>query len=154
MLITSLRDPKAIKSELVARSKPGLIEELVGCLAFERRGLVRDDIVNALLERERLGSTAIGNGVAIPHAKAKGIEKVVCAFGRSSQGIDYGAEDGEPVHLFFLLVAPVDKAGDHLKALAKVAQLVKDQSFMKSLLAAENGNEIFKLLKEKDEEVR
>jgi PTS system nitrogen regulatory IIA component len=110
--------------------------------------------VNALLERERLGSTAIGKGVAIPHAKAKGIDQVICAFGRSSKGVDFGAEDKEPVHLFFLLLAPLDKAGDHLKALAKIAQLVKDQSFMKNLLAAKDSGGIFNLMKEKDEEVR
>lgn len=154
MLITSLLDNKAIKAELVSRSKPGVIEELVGCLASQRRGLVREEIVNALLEREKLGSTALGKGVAIPHAKAKGIEKVVAAFGRSSQGIDFGAEDGKPVQLFFLIVAPLDKAGDHLKALAKIAQLVKDESFKKSLLAAKNHDAIFKLIKDKDEEAR
>ncbi len=154
MLITSLLDNKAIKAELVSRSKPGVIEELVGCLASQRRGLVREEIVNALLEREKLGSTALGKGVAIPHAKAKGIEKVVAAFGRSSQGVDFGAEDGKPVQLFFLLVAPLDKAGDHLKALAKIAQLVKDESFKKSLLAAKNHDAIFKLIKDKDEEAR
>ncbi len=154
MLITSLLDNKAIKAELVSRSKPGVIEELVGCLVSQRQGLVREEIVNALLEREKLGSTAIGKGVAIPHAKAKGIENVVAAFGRSSQGIDFGAEDGKPVHLFFLLVAPLDKAGEHLKALAKIAQLVKDESFKKSLLAAKNHDAIFKLIKDKDEEAR
>ncbi len=103
-----------------------------------------------LNERERLGSTAIGDGIAIPHGKLKGITQILGVFGRSREGIDFDSLDGSPTHLFFLLVAPEDSASLHLKALARVSRLFKDGGFRQRLLDAADSDELYRLLKEED----
>ncbi|HQC23908.1 MAG TPA: PTS sugar transporter subunit IIA, partial [Syntrophales bacterium] len=104
-----------------------------------------------LLEREKLGSTGIGDGIAIPHGKLKGLERLVISFGRSRQGVDFDAIDGKPVHIFFLLMAPESSTGQHLKALAKISRMLKDPGFRSDLMAAENAEEIYRKIAEKDE---
>ena len=104
-----------------------------------------------LLEREKLGSTGIGDGIAIPHGKLKGLDRLVISFGRSRQGIDFDAIDGKPVHIFFLLMAPESSTGQHLKALAKISRMLKDPDFRSDLMAAKSAEEIYRKIAEKDE---
>jgi len=110
-----------------------------------------DRLVEVLWERERLGSTAIGDGIAIPHGKLSGLREVLGAFGRHLQGVDFQSLDGRPTQLFFLLVAPEDSVGAHLKALARVSRLLKDRAFRARLLAAPDQEELCRIIREEDE---
>ncbi|MBW2559034.1 MAG: PTS sugar transporter subunit IIA, partial [Deltaproteobacteria bacterium] len=92
----------------------------------------------------------IGDGIAIPHGKLAGLEKLVVSFGRSVAGVDFDSMDGRPVHIFFLLLAPEDSAGLHLKALAKISRMLKDVSFREFLIKAETSEDIYNLIVEKD----
>ena len=103
-----------------------------------------------LAERERLGSTAIGDGIAIPHGKLSGVNSIIGVFGRHQRGVDFDSLDGGPTYLFFLLVAPEDSASLHLKALARVSRLMKDPAFRERLSNAPDAAEIFRLIKEED----
>ena len=107
-------------------------------------------LVQILLEREALGSTGIGQGVAIPHGKAGSVSRVVGAVGISRAGMDFDALDGEPVHIFFLLVAPEDSAGPHLKALARISRLLKEKHFRDSLIAAKDERTLMRAIREED----
>ena len=98
-----------------------------------------------------MGSTGINDGVAIPHGKLKNIDALLVAFGRSREGIDFGALDGRASHLFFLLVAPERSAGTHLKALARISRIAKNEDFRKKCMKAETGEDLFKLMVEEDE---
>lgn len=89
--------------------------------------------VAVILEREKLGSTGIGEGIAIPHGKMKGIDRILCAFGRSKEGVDFDAIDKKPVHIFFLLLAPEDSAGLHIQMLSRISRILRDPSFRKHL---------------------
>jgi PTS system nitrogen regulatory IIA component len=104
------------------------------------------------LDRESLGSTAIGDGVAIPHGKFPGIIAPIISFGRSRKGLDFESMDGQPVFLFFLLIAPEDSASVHLKALARIAKMLKDSNFRKLLIEAPNRKELYKTIIQNDEE--
>ncbi|HWP35278.1 MAG TPA: PTS sugar transporter subunit IIA, partial [Thermodesulfobacteriota bacterium] len=108
-------------------------------------------LLGALLERERIGSTGVGEGVAIPHAKLAGVRRLVGAFARSRGGIEFGAVDGRPCRLFFLLVAPEDAASDHLRALARVAKLMRDPEVRRRLLEARDQEALYTLLAEEDD---
>src|SRR4029077_15576387 len=107
--------------------------------------------VQALEDRERLNSTALGEGVAIPHGKLPGIKRVFAAFARSRQGVDFQSLDGEPTHLFFLLVAPEDSAGAHLKALARISRLLKDEPFRTRLMQAPTAADLYATIREEDD---
>jgi PTS system nitrogen regulatory IIA component len=110
-----------------------------------------DELVSVLEEREKLGSTAIGDGVAIPHGKLKGLNQLVASFGRSVKGVDFESIDGKPTYIFFLLVAPENTAGIHLKALARISRLLKDKKFRENLLKAKTANDLFEIIKEEDD---
>jgi PTS system nitrogen regulatory IIA component len=110
-------------------------------------------IMEILMERESLGSTGIGEGVAIPHGKSKDLKRLLASFGRSNPGMDFQSMDGKPTHLFFLLVAPENSAGIHLKALARISRLMKDQAFRKRLAEAKSTEEIYSLFVESDEKL-
>jgi len=152
MKITEILRKEFILEELKAESKREALVELTE--AFARGGLIFDPdaMLHVLLEREKLGSTGIGDGIAIPHGKLTGLEEIVVAFGRSSEGVDFEAMDGKPAHLFFLLMAPENSVGQHLKALAKISRMLKDEAFRKRLLAARERDELFRALAEKDAE--
>jgi PTS system nitrogen regulatory IIA component len=106
--------------------------------------------VEILLERERLGSTGIGDGIAIPHGKLKGIQRIICSFGRTKAGIDFQSIDERPTHLFFLLLAPEDSASEHLQALARLSRLLKDDHLRKRLLEADSKEDIYRIITEED----
>jgi PTS system nitrogen regulatory IIA component len=151
MKIVDILDPAAIVPEMRAATKPNALQELAGALARLHPEIDQRRLTEVLLEREELGSTAIGEGIAIPHGKLPGVTAVAAAFGRSPHGIDFDSLDGSPTRLFFLLVAPEDSAGVHLKALARISRLLKDQRFRGRLLAAEGAEGLSQVLREEDE---
>ena len=138
---------------LSASSKEGVLEELARGLAAVHPEIDPAKLVEVLLEREKLGSTAIGDGIAIPHGKLPGLGSVLGAFGRHPQGLDFQSLDGAPTKLFFLLVAPEASAGMHLKALARVSRLLKDGAFRTRLVAADTRETLYKLIREEDEKL-
>jgi len=152
MKILDIINEDLIKPDLSATSKEEALTELASLIAA-KEGLDEDKIVGVLREREKLGSTGIGDGIAIPHGKLKGLKKLVASFGRSKKGIDFQSIDGKPTHLFFLLMAPENTAGVHLKALARISRLLKDKKFRESLLVANNSEGIFQALKDQDEKL-
>jgi len=107
--------------------------------------------IDVLQQREKLGSTGIGDGVAIPHGKVSDLHELVVAFGRSKKGIAFDAIDGKPVHLFFLLLAPENSTGQHLKALAKISKMLKTPNFRKKLIEAKTKSDLYKAIVEQDE---
>src|SRR4029077_12951830 len=135
----------AINVKLTASSKKEVLAELVEPLV--KAGKVSDGktMVEVLLEREELGSTGIGQRIAIPHGKSAVVKELSAAFGVSQQGVAYDSLDGEPVNLFFVLVAPEGSAGVHLKALARISGLLKDKFFKKALLQANSRADVIKV---------
>ncbi|MBU2053864.1 MAG: PTS sugar transporter subunit IIA [Proteobacteria bacterium] len=152
MKITEILKKEFILEELKATSKREVLVELAGAFAKGKLEFDSDAMLHVLLEREKLGSTGIGDGIAIPHGKLAGLEEMVVAFGRSREGVDFEAMDGKPAHLFFLLMAPENSVGQHLKALAKISRMLKDEAFRKKLLAAKECDELFQAVAEKDDE--
>lgn len=146
---------KAISVDLQGTTKKDVIEELIGLLieseVIEKKD--RNKIFDVVMAREKLGSTAIGQGVAIPHAKFEGIDKLTACLGISKKGVDFDSLDGEPAYIFFLLIAPIDSAGPHLKALARISRLLKDKFFRDSLRAAESAKVVLKSIAIEDERV-
>ena len=130
-------------ADLKGGTKEGVLTELVS--ALKNAGLVQDvgQAVGVILEREKLGSTGIGDGVAIPHGKMKGLNRILCVFGRSKEGIDFDAVDGKPVNIFFLLLAPEDSAGLHIQMLSRISRILRDPSFRKRLIEEGDDKEIF-----------
>ena len=135
---------------LQGRTKDDVIEELAQVVSRHHPEIDHRRLVGALQDRERLNSTALGEGVAIPHGKLPGVKRVVAAFGRSPQGVDFNSLDGKPTHLFFLLVAPEDSAGAHLKALARISRLLKDESFRARLMQAEGAESLWDVIRQED----
>ncbi len=152
MRIVNLLDRKHILPDLHATSKRGVLEELAAVLVDPSETLELEKVVEVLLERERLGSTGIGDNIAIPHGKLPQLSRLLLAFGRSLKGVDFESMDGKLSHLFFLLLAPTNSAGLHLKALAKISRMLMNQSFRESLMKAASSEDIYKLLVEKDAE--
>ena len=150
MRIMDFLCPKAVMVDLKAINKQEAVKELVNSLIKAKEIKDKDSLVKSLLDREALGSTGIGQGVAIPHAKSDGVKKLISAFGLSKKGVNFDALDGEPVYIFFLLVAPLDSAGPHLKALARISRVLKDKIFCTTLRNTKNEKEILKIIKEED----
>src|SRR5262249_2889993 len=117
----------------------------------QHREIDRERLVQALEDRERLNSTALGEGVAIPHGKLPGVKGVIAAFGRSPAGVDFSSLDGQPPPLFFLLVPAHDSAATHLKALGRSSRLLKDAGFRARLMAAADAADVFRIIREEDE---
>jgi len=142
---------EAIIDDLKSQDKKGIIEELVTPIA-DASSINHEDIVRVLLERERLGSTGIGNGIGIPHGKLKGIDSLILGFGLSRKGVDFDSMDGQPTHIFFLLISPENSAGLHLKLLAQISKILKMDAFREKLLKATNKDEIYETIRNVDEE--
>lgn len=150
MKIEDLLSDDLVLGDLRGRTKPEVIQELATAVAKKYPEVDYAGLVAALEQREQLNSTALGDGVAIPHGKLSGVKRVLAAFGRSRKGIDFQSIDGKATHLFFLLVAPEDSAGAHLKALARISRLLKDESFRNRLLAAGENAELFAIIRDED----
>lgn len=142
-----------IAADLVGATKADVLRELAVHLAGQYAEINADALVNVLWDRERLGSTAIGDGIAIPHGKIAGLTGVIAAFGRHRAGVDFESLDGKPTRLFFVLVAPEDSVGQHLKALARVSRLLKDAAFRERLVEAPDRATLFRLIREEDERI-
>ena len=150
MQILDFLSADAIKMSLESKTKKDAIKEMVELLV--KTGKVKDKkkMIQTLMEREELGSTGIGQGIAIPHGKSDTVSDLAAAFGLSADGISFDSLDGEPVNIFFLLVAPEDAAGAHLKALARISSLLKDKYFRKSLLSAKTPEDVVKIIQEEE----
>ncbi|MCA1829178.1 MAG: PTS sugar transporter subunit IIA [Myxococcales bacterium] len=136
--------------DLAASDKAGALGELCAGLAKAYPALNTGRLTEVLLEREKLGSTGIGEGVAIPHGKLPGIPGLIAAFARSQRGVDFASIDGKPTFLFFVLFAPENSAGLHLKALARISRLFKQPQFRQSIQSADGAPAIFRLISEED----
>ena len=151
MNIADILSEDSVVSGLTGRTKAEVIDELAGVVARTHPELDKRRLVQALEDRERLNSTALGDGIAIPHGKLPNVKRVIAAFGRHRAGVDFQSIDGKPTHLFFLLVAPEDSAGAHLKALARISRLLKDESFRTRLMAAPDAAELYRIIRTEDE---
>ena len=153
MKIMDFLNPKAITADLRSNDKEGVLNELVDLLI--KAGVLKDKdndaIVKILLNREAMGSTGIGSGVGIPHGKCDKVKDMVGAFGISKSGVNFDSLDGEPVYIFFLLVAPEDCAGPHLKALARISRLLKDKFFRDTLRDAKDDKSLLKAIIQEDQ---
>ena len=149
MRILDVLQEDAIISELTATDKKAVLEELTAAVA-KASGVDQEEMVRVLLERERLGSTGIGSGIAIPHGKLKSLGALLVGFGRSRKGVDFEAIDGKPAHIFFLLMAPEDSSGAHLRMLARISRLLKDSALRQGLMDAADRRELYALIKNED----
>ena len=151
MKICDVLSKEAILADLKSQNKKGILEELVAPVA-NIADVNPENLVKVLMERERLGSTGIGGGIGIPHGKMKDIESLVLGFGLSRKGVDFESLDGKPTHIFFLLVTPENSTGLHLKLLARISRILKNDPFKNRLLNASDEDELFGIIKEEDEE--
>lgn len=142
----------AIRASLTSVDKSAVIGELVEAMhaAGEINSADRDDIVKAILKREELGSTGIGRGIAVPHTKHPSVSKLVGTVGVSAGGVEFDSLDGEKVELFFLLVSPPDRPGDHLRALENISRQLRDETFCRFLKQSKTSEDILQLLEEAD----
>jgi len=136
--------------DLVSTTKDDLLAEMARSLAAAEPTLEAEALLNVLREREALQSTGIGEGVAIPHGKVPGLDRLVAAFARSTRGVDFDSIDGQPTQLLFLLIVPEQSGGQHLKALARISRFFRDASFREKLLGAGDLEEIFRAIEEED----
>ena len=150
MKIMDFLNRKAMTTNLKASDKEGVIRELVDLLAKSGDIKNKEDLVKSLLTRESLGSTGIGQGIGIPHAKSANAKGLVAVFGLSRKGVNFDSLDGEPVYIFFLLIAPEESAGPHLKALARISRMLKDKYFRELLKKSKDEKEVLKIIEEED----
>jgi PTS system nitrogen regulatory IIA component len=151
MKISDILKLDAIIADLKAKNKPEAIKELSQAVS-PVAGAEVEDVAAVLLEREHLGSTGIGGGIAIPHGKLEAVKSIAVGFGRSIKGIEFESLDNRPVHLFFLLLTPEHSTGGHLKVLAQISKLLKMDQFKERLLAAGSTEQIHQIILENDEE--
>ncbi len=155
MKITDFLCKGAVTSDLKAATKSEVIQEMVASLidagAIDKKN--KNKIIDILIARESLGSTAIGQGIAIPHGKSESVDKLVATLAVSKKGVNFDSLDGEPAFIFFLLIAPADSAGPHLKALARVSRLLKDKFFRDSLKNTKSPKDIIELISQEDSRI-
>ncbi len=151
MKIKQILTKDSIVASLESTAKEPVLLELAAVLTRRCPDLSAEEIARVLMEREKLGSTGIGNGVAIPHGKVSQLSQIVTAFGRSLRGVSFESQDGKPAHLFFVLLAPENAASLHLKALARLSRLLKDLHFRNKLLEAKDEDQLFAEIVDEDE---
>ncbi|MBW1994424.1 MAG: PTS sugar transporter subunit IIA [Deltaproteobacteria bacterium] len=151
MKILDVLQKDAILLDLKSTDKKGVLDELVAPVARIAK-LNHDDIVRVLMERESLGSTGIGGGIGIPHGKVKALKSLILGFGLSRKRVDFESMDGRPTYIFFLLITPENSAGLHLKLLARISRILKNDPFKEKLLAARDKDEVIKTIQEEDED--
>lgn len=151
MKISQLLNKSSIIANLSARDKKGVIDELAAAISKTTTASAKE-IATVLMEREQLGSTGIGGGIAIPHGKLGAVGSILVGFGLSKNGVEYDSLDNKPVHIFFLLLTPENSAGGHLKVLAQISKLLKMDQFKKRLLAADSVDDICDIITEQDED--
>jgi PTS system nitrogen regulatory IIA component len=149
--ITDFLTAQTVIPTLASRDKNAALQEMAEGLVSYHRQLDKQKVLAVLLDREKISTTAIGEGVAIPHGKLPGVDRVMGMFARSPEGVDFASLDGGPTHLFFVLIAPENAAADHLKALARISRLLKDEAFRRRLMEGQTGQELFNIIAEEDE---
>ncbi len=150
MKIMSFLDTKSIILELKGKDKKSIIKELISELSKNKKIKDEEEAVRSVIEREKLGSTGVGSGVAIPHGRTNAVEKLVGALGISSEGVDFDSLDGEPVHFIFLILSPLDATGDYLRAISRVSRFFKDRFFREALKNVSTIEEAVKIIKQED----
>ncbi|HVP61582.1 MAG TPA: PTS sugar transporter subunit IIA [Myxococcaceae bacterium] len=150
MKITDFLSPQAVIPDLVGRTKQDILRELSDALAAAYPPLNAGRVFEVLAEREKLNTTGIGEGVAIPHGKLPGLPRLYAAFGVAREGVDFASIDGKPTQLFFALVAPENSAGIHLKALARISRVFRNPEFRQAILEAPDAGRIYALIAEED----
>ena len=154
MKINEILTLETILAEVKANDKENSIKELAEFLCQIHTIADKSELVHVLLEREKLGSTGIGENVAIPHAKMKGLNQIIAAFGISKNGVEFDSLDQKPVNFIFVLLAPENAKGTHLKALARISRLLKKQEFKSNLLKASNQKEIYNIILNEDSKLQ
>jgi nitrogen PTS system EIIA component len=150
MKIVDLIKRDMVVPALVATDKRGILEELAAYMSLRHPRIDRLMLSKVLIEREQLASTAIGEGVAIPHGKLSSVGEIVACLGRTPAGVEFDSMDGQPTYLFFVLVAPESSTGAHLKALARISRVFKDPEFRKRLLAAPDADAMYTVVADED----
>ena len=151
MKIMDYLSEERVISDLQGADKPSILKELSSVLVNPCKAASVEELLQVLLDREKLGSTGIGEGIAIPHGRLKKIKKFFISFGRSVKGVDFDSIDRKPSQLFFLVMAPENSAVDNLKLLSRIVTLLKEPSFKKRLMEAPSRKELFKVISEEDE---
>ena len=151
MNLLDILSKKSTVVGLEGETKEDIITELVDSLEVGEVISYRDKVLEAVLEREKIMSTGIGDGIAIPHGKSESVIKLAAALGTQRRGVDFEALDGEPAYVFFLLVSPVNVSGPHIKALARISRLLKNDDFKKRLVAASTTEEIVSVIESEEE---
>lgn len=150
MRICDILPVKHIKAEIAGIDKNQVIEEMIDLLSDEFSVEVIDELKKAVIEREKIMSTGVGKGFAIPHAKTSSIEGIVAAFGKSSKQIDFQSLDGEPVHLVFVLIGKDNLVGPHIKLLSRISRMMNKDEFRTALLNAKTEEEIYSIFDEEE----
>lgn len=151
MTLLDILSPESTIVDLKGETKEEIIAELVNSLHLGDAINDKDKVLQAVLEREKIMSTSIGDGIAIPHGKSDAVVKLVAALGTQKRGVDFEALDGEPAYVFFLLVSPANVSGPHIKALARISRLLKNDDFKKRLIAASSSEEIISVIQKEEE---
>ncbi len=151
MRISQLLSKNSIIADMSATNKSGAIEELALAASGQTNASARQ-IAAVLMEREQLGSTGIGGGIAIPHGKLDSVNDITVGFALSQNGVEYDSLDNKPVHIFFLLLTPENSTGGHLKVLAQISKMLKVDQFKTQLMDASSMDEIYGIIMEQDEE--
>jgi PTS system nitrogen regulatory IIA component len=152
MRLSDFINKRLINLSLQAKGKKETLEELTDLLARQRIIPDREKLVNVLLERESLGSTGVGNGIAIPHAKTDLAKKIIITFGRSDKGIDFDSLDKKPVYLIFLIIAPEDAHETYLRVLARISRLLHEEKIRNGLRAAQSPRQVVNLIRKEEKE--
>lgn len=150
MKLTEILHPDACVIDMHARTKKEALRELADALAGATQALDAKELLGLLLERENLGTTAMGDGIAIPHARLESLDRLLAGYGRSRDGIDFDSIDGQPTHLFFLLVAPGKEGSAHLLTLARLSRLLSKPDFRARLLEFETSQELLAAFEESE----
>ena len=150
MKIDEILKKESVIADLVGKNKLEVIQEMTSCL--KQNNIIKDDqaLFKTLMEREKLGSTGIGENVAIPHGKSDELTQIITVFARSLGGVDFESLDQKPVHFVCMVIAPAHSTGQHLKALARISRLFKNQALREGILKAEDSNAIYSILLEED----
>ncbi len=150
MKLTDILVHEACIVDMQAKTKKEALRELSGLLANAVEDFAPKDLLDMLLEREKLGSTAMGDGIAIPHARMESLDRLLGSFGRSRQGVEFDAVDGKRTHLFFLLVAPGKEGSAHLLTLARLSRLLSDSEIRAKLIDLDSSDDLFRILEEEE----
>ncbi len=151
MKLADYLEVKTVIPKLSSNNKEGVIKELADKLSEISTQINNERLFEVFLEREKLCSTAVDYGIAVPHAKLDGLSDIVLGFGRSIDGIDYESLDGKSTHFFITLIVPEDSTGEHLKLLARISKIFKDQELRSKLMSCVTDVEIFESIIQEDE---